>query len=148
MSAVSSILIGLGSGSIGTLLTIFLTPKLQFRIWLDQRRFELRLENVKELERLTSELFNYLSWNWSGELKPEDELKDHIDFQKTFAEVWIATIHRSYYLFPRIKQVLHELHDAVRLTFHEDVQWKNFDRFLKVREKAFEALFTELNLKS
>jgi hypothetical protein len=44
MTVLSSIIIGLGSGVVSTLLTIILSPRLQHHFWTRQRSAELRVE--------------------------------------------------------------------------------------------------------
>jgi hypothetical protein len=57
MSAIISVLIGVSS----TLLTIFLTPRLQHYFWGYQRMGELRLAALREVNNLAAEfLFNYI----------------------------------------------------------------------------------------
>ena len=56
LSLLATVVIGLGSGLISTLLTIFLSPRLQQRFWTQQRRFELGLANLKELQTLSGHM--------------------------------------------------------------------------------------------
>ena len=55
MSELTAVVLSAGSAVIATLLTLFLTPRLQHYFWKRQRREELRLATIKEINRLTSE---------------------------------------------------------------------------------------------
>jgi len=48
---ITPVLIGLGSGMIGTLATIFLSPRLQHHFWKRQRFAELRLAVAQEVNQ-------------------------------------------------------------------------------------------------
>jgi hypothetical protein len=47
--------IGVTSGLVSSLLTAFLTPRIQHRFWMRQQKFDSRFLNVKELHRLSVE---------------------------------------------------------------------------------------------
>src|SRR6266851_2953452 len=48
-------LVAAGSSILGSLLTIWLTPRLQHHLWKRQRRDDLRLAAINEFNRLTSD---------------------------------------------------------------------------------------------
>lgn len=55
MSELTAVVLSAGSAIIATLLTLFLTSRLQHYFWKSQRREELRLAAIKEINRLTAE---------------------------------------------------------------------------------------------
>jgi len=55
VSELTAVVLSAGSAVIATLLTLFLTPRLQHYFWKRQRREELRLATIQEINRLTSE---------------------------------------------------------------------------------------------
>jgi len=55
VSELTAVVLSAGSAVVATLLTLFLTPGLQHHFWKRQRREELRLATIKEVNRLASE---------------------------------------------------------------------------------------------
>ncbi len=68
MQIIGSIIVGLGSGVIASLLTSWITPGRQHRFWMVQRRVELC---IAVLTRLNSLLDDYVKILGSGAFSPE-----------------------------------------------------------------------------
>jgi len=49
--ALATALIAAGSAIVGSLLTIFLTPRIQHVFWIRQQRAQLRLQAIAEFNR-------------------------------------------------------------------------------------------------
>lgn len=63
-----------------TLITIFLTPKLQHYFWKHQRRAELRLDVINEVNKLTADFIEgYIEAEMDGR-----GFKPSVDFFKSF----------------------------------------------------------------
>jgi len=56
--ALATALIAAGSAIVGSLLTIFLTPRIQHVFWIRQQRAQLRLQAIAEFNRLTAEFLH------------------------------------------------------------------------------------------
>lgn len=79
-------LISAGSAILATLITIFLTPHVQYRFWRKQRRFELRVALIDELITLAAEFLHHAA---TSDERPSD------DFFKFLGRV-TAKVKRSF----------------------------------------------------
>jgi hypothetical protein len=79
-------LISAGSAIVATLITILLTPHVQYRFWTKQRRFELRLALIDDLTTLAAEFIHHAS---VSDERPSD------DFLKSLLRV-SAKVKRSF----------------------------------------------------
>jgi hypothetical protein len=58
-SSVMPSIVGIFVGIIGTILTIFLTPRLQHRFWGKQRLSEIRLDAIKDMNSLLADFLTH-----------------------------------------------------------------------------------------
>jgi hypothetical protein len=58
-SSIVSSIVGIFVGIIGTLLTIFLTPRLQHHFWGKQRLSEIRLNAIKDMNSLLADFLTH-----------------------------------------------------------------------------------------
>src|SRR5216684_6544191 len=82
MDTLATILVGLGSGCIGSLITTLLTPPVQHHFWKQQRRNELCLELAKRTAALVARFEEH--WpRWKSDLPPHqsDPGKTEIFYQ-------------------------------------------------------------------
>src|SRR5712692_10411784 len=84
---VTTALISAGSAFVGGLLSVFLTPQLQHYFWKNQRRVEVRLATIDELNKLASQ---FLFGVTSGPYTPPPDF--HLSMQATIArlKVWFS----------------------------------------------------------
>jgi hypothetical protein len=85
--------IGLTSGFASSLLTSFLTPRIQHRFWVRQQRFDSRFSNLKELHRVAAEIGKFVTdYKWP--------LKDNREtIRDALVHSWLAAIHQTAFLF-------------------------------------------------
>src|SRR5262245_42401069 len=66
-----------GGAFIGSLLGIFLTPQLQYRIWRHRQRLELKRTVIRDMQKVTTEyLYKYSATNhlpFSERYRPREE---------------------------------------------------------------------------
>ena len=139
-------------GVISAYVAGFVAPYRQHRLWIRQQRFDLCVQNIKELHSLCARLFDYLGPDWAtGELTGADSRERDIKFEDEFSRDWRATTDQSAYLFSEnARKTLGELNPKLRRilfrTLPEDPEraYEIWDDFTKARQQVFEALYADL----
>ena len=131
-------------GILGTLLTIFVTPRLQHYFWKRQKREELRLAVVTEVNRLAAEFqSNYLF---------KDHIEDTSERGLRFAQSWIALNGQVKDLFSESTFQTYERMYRHVITAPLFSKQEIMDRaprlieFEKVRDVAMQALYKEIGI--
>jgi hypothetical protein len=133
------------SGILGTLLTIFLTPRLQHRFWKYQRREELRFAAITEMNRLVAEFSVYYVYKKNiSEKSPE--------LGTEFFQSWFIVDAQMKTLF---SNSTYQVFDKMRLTFltaslySKQEMSDRSDRIQDLTQKhnaALSALYKEIEL--
>jgi len=139
-------------GIAGSLIGAFLTPRIQHRFWIRQKRFDLRTTTLNELHSLSTKLFEYLGPDWAtGELTGAHQHERDVEFEDAFARDWHAVVDRIKFLFaPEACQELAALNAKLpRVLFRQlpdppEKAYDIWDDFIRSRELAFEALYKDL----
>jgi hypothetical protein len=164
LSLAASIFIGLGSGSLGTLLTILLTPGLQHHFWTRQRRFELCLANITEIRRLTAHmLFELLDAIETAFQENERENPQRVHYRPDPAstKAWFAARIEAKNLFSTealqpfkyLDNLMFELGGTFPsitplMTLTEDGYSPTLDRLWEARDVAVRALYRDIGIQS
>jgi len=132
MNGLTSILLGIAA----TLLTIFLTPRLQHSFWKDQRREELRLAAINKMNKLLAE-FIVISYEMVGKggYKPNREF--FVAFEETYAEIKALFADVTIQEFKKVE---------VMIGPNLGPQGGSVNDFVKARDAAFRALYREVGL--
>ena len=129
---------------LGTLLTIFLTPRLQHRFWKYQRREELRLAAINEINRLIAEFSIHYLW---GEIGP-----DPPNLSPAFFQSWEMVKPQIKVLF---SDSTYQAFDRMRLTYLTASLYSNqevseratrVEKLARTQEAALRALYREIGI--
>jgi hypothetical protein len=129
---------------LGSMLAIFLTPRLQHRFWKRQKREEIRLGIVTDVNRLAAEFnTNYL-------------FKDHVEITPertlTFYQSWLSVTGQVKDLFsPSTYQTFERMYThVITAPLFSTQEMKDriprITEFDRVREAAMRALYEEIGI--
>lgn len=146
LSLTATILVGLGSGLIGTLLTILLSPRLQHHFWTRQRRFELCMATIREIHALTGRmLFDLFGQTVKYQAKDPELTK------AWFAVAFEAKNLFSYEAMRRfafLDDLMVDLCDTIeKPTMSEDHYSELLDSFWDACKGALEALYADIGIR-
>lgn len=124
-----------GSAILGSLLTIFLTPRLQHHFWRRQRRSEIRLTAVNELARVISEFEIKFLFD-QGYAPNQNQDRDFLkSFRKSTNDVRNLFSDSAFETFKELeKMVVGPTTD------------RTYEKFYEKERKAMRALYGELGL--
>jgi len=117
-----------------TLLTIFLTPRLQHHFWKYQRRDELRLEAINAFNRLTNEFL-------AGELFGRP-LRDREDREVWFTALNMASARVEVLFSDEASLGIKAVDDMVRPGLR--LQGERAEDFVRKRDAALHTLYREV----
>jgi hypothetical protein len=145
LSLFTAVLVGLGSGFIGTLLTIFLTPKLQHKFWTRQQRFELCLAHIKVLQEATARmLVQLLEQRENYRVADETQQKIWLSLQNERGNLFSD---KALWAFSFFEDLMVELYDPVVPGFKSESDFDEFlDSFLNARDVAFKGLYRDIGI--
>jgi hypothetical protein len=136
--------IGVTSGLASSLLTAFLTPRIQHRFWIQQQRFDSRFLNLKELHRLSVEIGRFQQLKLDRG-RPQDDTK-----AVALVYSWRAATQQTRFLFSEQSTTdLAELDNVVSAIlfgglFEGLMPQEILSKFLTYEPKVFDALYQEL----
>jgi len=123
-------LIGIVVGIISTLITIFLTPRVQFYFWRRQRLSEIRLAAINEINNLAADfLTNYIS---NTKYHPADQF--FASFMAASANIEALFSEKAFVLFKGLE---------VMIGPNLGPGKGSVDAFVKARDIALRALYQE-----
>jgi hypothetical protein len=141
-------LVGVGatSGLASSLLTAFLTPKIQHRFWIRQQKFDSCFSSLKELHRISAEIERFF-YDHGWPLTPDEKAS-----VMTIVYSWVAATEQTRFLFSeKVTEGLNKLNAAVGdalLSPPEEktveARFEAFDKFRSQQEKTYKALYDEL----
>jgi len=124
-------LIGIVLGIISTLITIFLTPRIQFYFWGRQRLSEIRLAAIAELNKLVADfLTNYMK---NPKYQPADQF---------FAAFMVASANIEALFSRKVFVIFKEL--EVMIGPNLGPAKGAVDEVVRARDKALQALYKEV----
>jgi hypothetical protein len=132
------------SGVAAALLTIFLNPRFQHYFWKRQKREELRLAVVKEVNRLSAEFRVHYLYKDQIEYTPEQSV--------TFSQAWVAVdgqvedlfSESTYESFKRMQEYVGLVHVYRNQELMDRLpRLRDFDR---IRKGALQALYREIGI--
>ena len=123
-------LIGVFVGIISTLITIFLTPRVQFYFWRRQRLSEIRVAAIDGMNNLAADfLTNYIS---NSQYRPTDQF--FASFMAASANIQALFSEHTFDLFKGLE---------VMVGAHLGPAKGSVDAFIKARDGALRALYQE-----
>ncbi len=128
-----------GSALFATLLTIFLTPRLQHRFWKYQRRTELRLQEIDEINKLMAEFIeNYIEAEIKGETcKPSIEFFRSL--QAAAAKVKALFSDQTFNIFKKMEVMIGP-------KLGPSSKQRTVDDFIQARDVTLKALYEEVGI--
>ncbi len=128
-----------GIALFATLLTIFLTPRLQHRFWKYQRRTELRLQAVDEINKLMAEFIEYYI---EAETKRET-YRGSIEFYQLFqaaaAKVKALFSDKTFNIFTKMEVMIGPRLDPPSIQ-------RTVDDIIQARDATLRALYEEVGI--
>lgn len=146
MDTLAAIIVGLGSGCVGSLLTTLLAPPIQHHFWKQQRRSELCLDVAKRMAILTGRFEEQLpSWKQNLASHERSPGKSEIFYQclAIDAEVRVLFSKETWEKFAVLRQII-LTHSSIT---HDDTPY-DIEAFNSARSAAMTALYCELGLAS
>lgn len=139
-SALLTIIVQAGIAFLVALLTIFLTPRLQHHFWRYQRRDELRLVAINEVNRLTAEFITeYIEAEKRRDKGLEPKKEFFQSFQAATAQVKALFSVSTFEVFKRMEVMIGPNLGPEHL--HRSV-----DDFIQARDAALRALYEEVGV--
>lgn len=124
-----------GAAIVGSLLTIFITPRLQHRFWKRQRRAELRLTAINELARAIAEFDVVYSFD-SQYIPNQERDKEFLrSFRKSTIDVRALFPSHTFEVFKRLEQMI-----------TGSPKERTYERYFEKQRETFQALYGELGL--
>ena len=135
-SWITSVVVGLGSGVIGSLLTSWITPRRQHRFWMVQRRVELCLTVLAKFDELLDEYVRILG---SGSFPTEF----------AFRELSLLKQFRPPLFSPAAAKASDKLNPVlVPPPTPGSREWSAwYEKFVAARDEALQALYADIGMR-
>ena len=136
----STVAFSAGIAILATLLTIFLTPRLQHHFWKHQRREELRLAVINEVNKLAAEYIeNHMEAEASGNQNFKPSIQWFQAFQAATAQVKALFSDATFEEFKKLEVMIGP-------NLGPSFRHRTVDDFIQARDTALRSFYKEVGV--